>query len=240
MRVPSVGSPSSRAHTFFNILWFIVERSLISTGSVRRPSTANATSHSPGGYTERRSLINVVDVAELSHTAPLLSYRTGATLEKTLLFVKNVGKLFKRGFILHYITHSGKNPYEGALSVSRSSNTGPTSCGTDRLILGRSCLSAVSVGCVLWEHSPDPPLCDPHQREALLAKPSTTGRTSRGAVHSHRCLSDAQGNTSISFIVIMKKIQDFGTESNKDIETLKKIQGEMKMELKNSKIQLEN
>lgn len=80
-----------------------------------------STSPSTSGSTVGRSLINVRSAAELSPTALCSSYITGATLEKNLLYVKNVGKLFEISQVSSDTTSSTMGRTDnGILSEDRS------------------------------------------------------------------------------------------------------------------------
>lgn len=49
-----------------------------------------------------------------------------------------------------------------------------------------------------------------------------------------KCLSDAQENTSTRVTKTMKRLQDVRTESSQQIETLKRMQAEMEIQVENS------
>lgn len=62
----------------------------------------------------------------------------------------------------------------------------------------------------------------------------------RKKIKETKHLSGTQGNTNKILIEMVKTIQGSRTEFSKDIETLKRTQPKMNMELENPIIQLEN
>lgn len=62
----------------------------------------------------------------------------------------------------------------------------------------------------------------------------------RKKIKETKYLSDTQGDTNKILIEMVKTIQGFRTEFSEEIETLKRTQPKMNMELENPIIQLEN